>query len=120
DLLDTTRVTRGKVSLQRRPIDLVELIRTSAEDLRPSFERSELELELPDEALVCAVDEVRMAQIVGNLVHNALKFTPPGGRVRLGLAREGDLAVLTVADTGIGIAPDLLPVLFEPFTQADA
>ena len=121
DLLDVTRISRGKISLRLREVDLVELVRTTTDDLRELFDRHELalELRLPAQPAVGRFDEVRVAQVLGNLVHNAVKFTPPGGRVRVALERDGHLACLTVTDTGVGIAPDLLPVLFDPFTQSD-
>lgn len=121
DLLDVTRITRGKIALRKRPADLVELLRTATDDLRDLFAEHELQLELvlPTEPAPGAYDEVRIAQVLGNLAHNAVKFTPAGGRVRISLERRDDMAVLTVSDTGVGIPPELLPVLFEPFSQAD-
>src|SRR5690606_32209729 len=78
DLLDVTRISRGKISLRLREVDLVELVRTTTDDLREIFDRHELalELRLPAQPAVGRFDEVRVAQVLGNLVHNAVKFTP--------------------------------------------
>jgi PAS domain S-box-containing protein len=124
DLLDVTRIARGKVRLQRERLDLNELVRRTLDDHRSLFEEAELAVEaepLPTQVFVDA-DWNRIAQSVGNLLLNAAKFTPPGGRVTVALAVDDSArqAVLRVSDTGAGIAPELLPRLFEPFVQADA
>ena len=79
-----------------------------------------LTLDLPAGAVWASGDPVRLSQVVGNLLHNATKFTDAGGRVTVRLSAEGGEAVLTVEDTGVGIAADALPRLFEAFSQADA
>jgi len=124
DLLDVTRMARGKVQLQRRRLELNELVRRTLEDHHSLFKKAELVLEvepLPQQVLVDA-DWNRIAQVVGNLLLNAAKFTPPRGRVTVALSADASArqAVLRVSDTGAGIAPELLPQLFEPFVQADA
>jgi len=119
DLLDITRIARGKIQLQRERLDLAGLIRRTLEDHRAAIAASELELEVavPDEPVPIHADPTRIAQVVGNLVENARKFTPRGGRIVASLARDGAEAVVKVRDTGEGIASELLPRLFEPFTQ---
>jgi two-component system CheB/CheR fusion protein len=121
DLLDVTRIARGKARLQRERLDLAEVVRRTVDDYRASFAEGGIRLDahLPDAALWADADATRVAQIVGNLLVNALKFTPRGGAVRLTLAEEGGAAVLRVRDSGAGIAPEILERLFQPFAQAD-
>jgi CheY-like chemotaxis protein len=123
DLLDVTRITRGKIHLRRERVDLVELVRTVAEDHRPLFERADITLEVTLSAVAVSVhaDRSRIAQIVGNLLQNAVKFTQPGGRVGVGVSMDAaaGVATLTVEDSGAGMAPEVLDRLFEPFMQAD-
>jgi two-component system CheB/CheR fusion protein len=124
DLLDVTRISHNKIPLQRQRLDLNELVRRTLEDHRPQFEANEVLIELapaPKPVLVSG-DRNRLAQVVGNLLQNAAKFTGPGGRVRaiVSVDSEGKLAVVRVADTGVGMAPEMLARLFQPFSQADA
>jgi signal transduction histidine kinase/CheY-like chemotaxis protein len=121
DLLDLTRVTQGKLRLRREPLELGELARRAAEDHAVTFTEAGLSFALEAGAgpLWVDGDATRLTQVVGNLLGNAAKFTPAGGAVRLSLAAEGDDAVLRVRDTGVGIAPEVLPRLFVPFAQAD-
>jgi PAS domain S-box-containing protein len=121
DLLDVTRISRGKIRLQRRPTDVAEVVRRCAEDHSPLFaaRRIALEVGVPDAPLWVDGDPERLAQVAGNLLQNAWKFTGPGGHVSLRIAREGALAVLRVKDDGAGIGPELLGMLFQPFTQAE-
>jgi signal transduction histidine kinase len=122
DLLDVTRVSRGKVQLRRETLDLADLVRRVGEDHRPIFvERGiDFAVRVPDAPVPVNGDGTRLAQIVGNLLHNAAKFTAAGGRVALLLERDlGRHAVICVRDTGAGIAPDTLAHVFEPFVQAD-
>jgi PAS domain S-box-containing protein len=120
DLLDVTRVGRGKIELRRSDLDLVLLARRTAEDHRPLFQGRglDLALALPDAPIVVNGDETRLVQVLGNLLTNARKFTPAGGLVTVSLGTEAGRAVLRVRDTGPGIPPEVLPNLFEPFTQA--
>ncbi len=121
DLLDVTRISRGKIRLQRERLDLCSLVRRTAEDHRSEFERSgvRFELALEEAPLDVHGDPTRLAQIVGNLLQNAAKFTPPGGRARLELRRRGDRVLIVVGDTGVGIAPEMLRQLFVPFVQSE-
>ncbi|BDG06616.1 hybrid sensor histidine kinase/response regulator [Anaeromyxobacter oryzae] len=120
DLLDVTRIARGKVQLHRADTDLTALVRRTAEDHRALMQERGLELAvaIPLGAVVVNADETRLAQVVGNLLQNAAKFTPSGGRVSLSVGVEEDRAVIRVADDGAGIAPEVQGTLFEPFVQA--
>ncbi len=121
DLLDVSRIARGKVRLQQEPLDLAQLVRMTADDHRRELEAAGLSfgVRLPKQTVWVRGDATRLSQIVGNLLNNARKFTDRGGEVTLTLAADDREARLTVVDTGIGIEPDLLPTLFEPFTQSD-
>jgi signal transduction histidine kinase len=122
DLLDLSRLQTGKLALHRQPIQLVPLLTDAVEAVRDEtdLKRIELQVKLTEEPLLVEADPVRVQQIVWNLLHNAVKFTPQGGRVILGLAREGNQARLVVEDTGQGVDPAFLPGLFEMFRQVDA
>jgi PAS domain S-box-containing protein len=123
DLLDVSRITRGKVLLRKEWLDLVPLVRSAVEDHRGLLEGTGLTLsaELPESPLWVEGDPTRLAQVVGNLLHNANKFTDAGGRVnvRLAASPEAEEAVLSVRDTGTGMEEDIQARLFEPFSQAD-
>jgi PAS domain S-box-containing protein len=123
DLLDVTRISRGKVHLQRTHVDLAALVRQAAEDNASTLaERGvELEIALPARPLWVDADPARLAQIVGNLLQNAAKFTPAGGRVDVVLEEIGPgRAALRVRDTGVGIPPEILDRMFEPFIQGES
>jgi signal transduction histidine kinase/ActR/RegA family two-component response regulator len=122
DLLDVTRISRGKVHLKCERVELDRIVRGACEDLRELFRASGLELcaAVADEPLVVDGDPTRLAQVTSNLLQNAAKFARQGGRAWLTLAPgEGGQAVLQVRDDGAGIERDLLPAIFEPFVQAD-
>jgi PAS domain S-box-containing protein len=121
DLLDVTRIARGKVRLQRSSLDLARLTQLAVDDHRRVLDASEIEmvLEIPSESLWVNGDAARLEQVIGNLLDNATKFTPRRGRVTVSLAREGGRAVLEVADTGVGIDTETLARLFVPFAQED-
>jgi PAS domain S-box-containing protein len=121
DLLDLNRISRGKIELQRERVDVAELTRRTAEDHRANFhERGvHLEVTIVNAPLWVHADPTRMAQVIGNLLVNACKFTPSGGNVQVQVAVEGNQAVLRVRDTGEGIAPELFARIFDPFTQAE-
>ncbi len=121
DLLDLTRISRGKIQLHREQLDVGEVVRRAAEDHQETLAARGVALALTavEEPLFVEADPTRVAQIVGNLLANASKFTERGGTVALQVAREGGDAVITVRDDGVGIPQALLPRLFEPFVQAD-
>src|SRR5215210_6162415 len=121
DLLDVSRVMSGKMRLSIRTIGMAEVIRAGVDSVRPAAEARGvvLHLHLDDEIRVSA-DPDRLQQIAWNLVSNAVKFTPRGGRIEVRLRRTGSQAVLSVEDSGEGIDPDFLPHVFDAFRQADA
>jgi signal transduction histidine kinase/ActR/RegA family two-component response regulator/HAMP domain-containing protein len=123
DLLDVTRISRGKVVLQCSTIDLCALVRSAADDNRALFASHALRLvlEVPDEPLPIYADPARLAQVIGNLMHNAAKFTPANGEVTLTLERRHGLESvgLIVRDTGTGMTPELLSHIFDPFFQGN-
>jgi signal transduction histidine kinase len=119
DLLDVARVARGKVTLTRAPIELAKVVAKAMEATAPLLEQRRLQLHLavPSQGLVIEADEVRLTQVVSNLLTNAARYTPPGGRAVVTAEREGAEVVLRVRDNGIGIDPSLLPRVFEMFVQ---
>jgi PAS domain S-box-containing protein len=121
DLLDVSRVARGKVVLRKARVDLADVARTCAEDRRAVAEGTGLQLVFaaPNGPVWVDGDETRLSQVLDNLIHNAVKFTPKGGSVTVTATAEGQSAVVRVRDTGLGIDPNVLPRLFEVFTQAD-
>jgi signal transduction histidine kinase/CheY-like chemotaxis protein len=124
DLLDVTRIASGKLAIEREPLDLGELARRTVDDYRGTFEESggAIEMRPPAAEVWVRGDRTRLAQVIGNLLHNAGKFTPRGGRTTVSVERDEarEEAVLRVEDTGRGIAPDILHRVFEPYVQADA
>ena len=134
DLLDVSRVAQGKIRLRRERLDLARLVRTTAADLRPLLTEAGvgLTVETPETPMWLTGDATRLAQVLSNLLDNAAKFTNRGGQVRVkltalggrapgepGASAPGGQAELRVDDTGIGIEPEVLPRLFESFSQAD-
>lgn len=119
DLLDLSRVIYGKLTLEKEAVDAWEVVATTAEGMRATVESHGITLTLlpPNEPLPVLADPVRLGQIISNLVNNAVKFTPTGGAITLEGARDGDDARLRVRDTGAGIPPEQLPVIFQRFQQ---
>jgi PAS domain S-box-containing protein len=119
DLLDVTRIVRGKVELRRTRLDLAALARRTGEDHRALMQERALAFDVAvlDPPVWIDGDETRLVQVIGNLLQNAAKFTPEGGRVTLSLDAGADTAELSVRDNGLGIEADLLPRLFQPFVQ---
>jgi PAS domain S-box-containing protein len=122
DLLDAGRIARGKVQLRRERLDLAALVRAVAGDYAAELESGGLDLavEVPAGPVWARGDAARLTQVLGNLLHNAKKATDPGGHVTVRLATAGGLAALSVEDSGIGMAAEALPKLFEAFSQVDA
>src|SRR5487761_1432612 len=121
DLLDISRITRGVIELRREEVDLTAAARHAAAAVRPWAERRQHRLELvePAQALHVSADPARLQQIFTNLLVNAIKYTPQGGRIVFAVESTGLEATLRVADNGIGIAPDLLPHIFDMFMRAE-
>ena len=121
DLLDVSRITRGTVALRKEPTELERVVELAVQASQPLLETYEhdLRVTLPPETVVLDVDPARLAQVLSNLLNNAAKYTPERGRIELTAALEGSEVLMSVKDNGIGIAPELLPKLFDLFVQAD-
>jgi signal transduction histidine kinase len=123
DLLDISRISEGKLELRSQRLDLAGLIRETGEEHRAALSEVDLTLtlELPPEPVWAWGDPIRLAQVLDNLLTNAIKFTDPGGevRVRLTVEAESRHAALSIRDNGIGLDPEMLPLVFDPFAQAD-
>ncbi|MDZ4781333.1 MAG: ATP-binding protein [Planctomycetia bacterium] len=121
DLLDITRITKGKLRLTKEKVELRVIANRSAETARPLLEarKHEFSMSLPTKPVWVDADSARMEQIVVNLLNNAAKYTDIGGLIRLSVGQEGSEAVIRVRDNGVGITPELLPQIFDMFTQAD-
>jgi len=119
DLLEASRVTTGRLQLQREHVDLRAVVEHAVETVQPLMaqRRHELSVSMPSDAVWLFADATRMEQVLVNLLNNAAKYTNEGGRVGLLLERKGEEARLQVRDNGMGIAPDLLPSVFDLFTQ---
>jgi signal transduction histidine kinase len=119
-LLDASRLSRGKLQVARRLIDVRELVRDGVESVRSDMDakHQRLHLDLPERPVWCSGDPARLQQVVVNLVNNASRYTPPEGTIRVSLAGEGSRVSITVADTGDGIDPEARERIFQPFTQA--
>jgi signal transduction histidine kinase/CheY-like chemotaxis protein len=119
DLLEVSRVTSGKIVLKRRPIDTSEFMLNAIEVSRPLIQarNQKLCVNLPTQPLAIEGDPTRLAQIFGNLLNNASKYTPEAGSIEFSAERKGDTVALRVVDNGIGIAAEMLPRIFELFTQ---
>lgn len=121
DLLDIARITGNKLELKKEVVELADALRIAIETSRPLIESSghEFSVSFPEHPVHVRGDQVRIAQAVSNLLNNAAKYTEPGGRIWLSADRRGDQAIITVRDTGVGIAPDLLPHVFDMFRQGE-
>lgn len=119
DLLDVARITRGRLQLRRTRVELAQALRQAAETARPLIDgaRQELEIALPEEPIWLDADPVRLAQIFGNLLTNASKFTEAQGRIRVSAGQQNGEAIVEVTDTGIGIPSAELRTIFDMFAQ---
>ncbi|WP_343026761.1 ATP-binding protein [Massilia sp. MP_M2] len=119
DLLDVARIHRGQVELRLEPVDLATVVNAALETSMPLIQaaRHSVDLRLPAMALPLLADPTRLTQVISNLLNNAARYTPKGGHIALYAERDGDEALITVTDNGIGIAPDALEAVFRMFTQ---
>ena len=120
DILDLSRIVTGRMTIDSRPVDLCEIVRSAADAVTPAVvaKHQQLQLELPDDAMVLG-DAGRLRQIAWNLLSNATKFTPERGNIRASVGHADSAIELSVSDTGQGIDPSFLPFMFDPFRQAD-
>lgn len=120
ELLDVSRIVRGKVDIERRQVNLMDILREAAEDRAVELQRRELTLnvDFDGSALWTRGDQTRLSQIFGNLLANAIKFTPPGGTITLIARADGDHAIISIADSGQGIEAAEIGHIFEPFRQS--
>jgi signal transduction histidine kinase len=121
DLLDVSRITSGRLELRRQLVDLGQVMVEAVEISRPLIvqERHELTVRLPEEPVHLEADAARLAQVFSNLLNNAAKYTPSGGRIEIESLRVGAEVAITVRDNGMGIPEDMLPKVFEMFLQVD-
>ncbi len=121
DLLDVSRITRGKINLARERLELADLMSRAVEMVTPAIEARghALSVEMPERPLRLYGDPVRLVQALGNVLGNAAKYTDAGGRIVLSARRRNRDAEITVRDNGMGIAPEVLPRIFDLFTQMD-
>ena len=122
DLLDVSRISSGKIELRRGRIEIAAVVRQAVDAARPYYEsrRRKLKITVPGEPITVNADSARLTQVIGNLLHNAAKFTDDGGHVWLSVESELDTAVIRVRDDGMGIGPAQLSSIFQMFMQADA
>lgn len=121
DLLDISRITKGKLRLTKERVELRVVLNHAAESVRPFMDarKHEFSISLPTAPIWVDADPARMEQVIVNLLNNAAKYTDTGGLIRMSVNRDGDEAVIRVRDNGVGITPELLPQIFELFTQVD-
>jgi len=121
DLLDVSRITSGKITLQRAPVSIRAVLEQATEMAGPAAESRRQHLVVEEAEGLGAVDgdRARLVQAVGNLLDNAIKYTDEGGRITLAAHREGATVVISIRDSGVGIPADMLPQVFDLFTQAD-
>jgi two-component system, chemotaxis family, CheB/CheR fusion protein len=121
DLLDLSRISNGRIELRKERIDLLAAVQDALETCRPAIEAAghQLAISLPPEPLWVEGDRTRLVQVFTNLLNNSTRYTPRGGRIRFAAERQGSDAVIAISDNGIGIPADIVPRIFDMFTQAD-
>ena len=121
DLLDVSRLSRGKLTLQRGPVVLRDALDAAIEINRPLIDRQrqDFSVECPQEMIVLDADEARLTQVLGNILNNAAKYSVPGARILVSVRLEQEMVVIGVRDEGLGIAEDMLERVFELFAQCD-
>jgi PAS domain S-box-containing protein len=122
DLLDVSRVVTGQFRLSMEPTSIIGAIMAAVETIKPAADARQIQLDVDADLDACEVmaDAARLQQVIWNLLANAVKFTPPGGRVSIAAARAGPMLAITISDNGIGIEPGFLPYVFDRFRQADS
>lgn len=120
DLLDLSRITNGKIELRKERLDVAAVAREALDISRPLAQAAghEITVALPSQATLVYGDRARITQVIANLLNNSVKFTGPGGRIWLTIERQGSDVAIKVKDTGVGIAPEMLPKIFDMFAQA--
>jgi signal transduction histidine kinase len=120
DLLDVSRISNGKIALQKLPVALSEIVRNAIETSRPLIEQAghSLRTLLPDDEIVLVADAMRLTQALSNLLSNAAKYTNRGGHISVTAWQSGERVSIRVSDDGIGIPPDQVARIFDPFAQA--
>ena len=121
DLLDVSRIMRGKIELRREPIEIASAVSRAVETAQPLIDEQQhqLEVHLPSEPIWISADLIRLAQVIGNLLNNAAKYTERGGRIWLTVTTSDEEVAISVKDTGVGISREMLPRVFRLFMQAD-
>ena len=121
DLLDVSRISRGKLDLRLERVELAAVLSSALETSRPLIEAGghALTVVLPPDPILLDADMTRLAQVFANVLNNAAKYSDPGGRIAVVAELRGDAAVVSVRDTGVGIPPDMIPTIFDLFTQVD-
>jgi signal transduction histidine kinase len=119
-LLDISRLEEGQLNIDRAPFDLGALVRRLVDELRPTLTLHRPVLDAPEESLLIEGDALRLEQVLHNLIHNAVKYSPEGGTITVRLAKQGPWARISVTDQGIGIADSAIPHLFDRFYRAES
>ncbi len=121
DLMDLSRINRGKINLQIQAIDLQAVLKEAIDTSTPLIDQhcQELSVSLPDQAVFVVGDHARLTQVFSNILNNAAKYTETHGKISLSLSQESDRAIVTISDNGVGIPEEMLPKIFDMFTQVD-
>jgi two-component system CheB/CheR fusion protein len=121
DLLDVSRINQGSIRLRKETVDLGAIVQRAVEATRPLIDSRghDLKIQLPTDPVRLEADPTRLEQVIANLLNNAAKYTMPGGHIQVQAAQEGNEAVVRVRDNGIGVPPDVLDRVFEPFVQSE-